>query len=106
MHTSGTGALKRLVDVVGAGLLLILLSPLFLVVALLIKLTDGGPVLFWQTRVGRWGREFAFPKFRSMIVHAEQLKDSLLTRSDLKDSVTFKMKRDHASPGSAGSSAS
>jgi lipopolysaccharide/colanic/teichoic acid biosynthesis glycosyltransferase len=59
----------------------------------LIKLTDRGPVLFWQTRVGRWGREFPFPKFRSMDVNAEQMKDGLLDQSDYKGSLTFKMKR-------------
>jgi lipopolysaccharide/colanic/teichoic acid biosynthesis glycosyltransferase len=68
--------------------------PLFAFVALLIKLTDGGPVLFWQTRVGRWGREFAFPKFRSMVVHAESLKAALMHQNDHKVGVTFKMRKD------------
>ena len=85
---------KRATDVVGAALLLTALSPLLGVVALLIKLNDGGPVLFWQKRVGRWGREFAFPKFRSMVVDAEKLKDQLLHLNDHGDGVTFKMKRD------------
>src|SRR5262249_44370183 len=66
---------------------------LFLV-ALAIKLTDWGPVLFWQIRVGRWGREFPFPKFRSMVRNAEALKEKLLTQNDHGNSVTFKMKRD------------
>ncbi len=74
--------------------MLLCLAPLFAVVALLIKLTDRGPVLFWQKRVGRWGREFPFPKFRSMVVNAEKLKAQLLARNDHKDGVTFKMKRD------------
>jgi lipopolysaccharide/colanic/teichoic acid biosynthesis glycosyltransferase len=74
--------IKRTVDIVGAICGLILLSPLFLLVGLLIKLTDRGPVLFWQTRVGRWGREFPFPKFRSMVVNAEALKDQLLAQND------------------------
>jgi lipopolysaccharide/colanic/teichoic acid biosynthesis glycosyltransferase len=90
----GARALKRLIDVVASALLLLLLAPLFLVVALLIKLTDGGPVFFWQTRVGRWGREFPFPKFRSMVVNSEQVRQQLLAQSDLGDSLTFKMKRD------------
>jgi lipopolysaccharide/colanic/teichoic acid biosynthesis glycosyltransferase len=51
-------------------------------------------VFFWQTRVGRWGREFPFPKFRSMVVNAEQLKAALLTENDHGQNVTFKMKRD------------
>ena len=90
----GAKALKRLIDIVGASILLLCLWPLFLVVALCIKLTDGGPVLFWQTRIGLWGKEFPFPKFRSMVVNAEELKDSILDQSDHEDSITFKMKKD------------
>lgn len=88
-------AVKRAVDIVAAGGMLLALSPFFLLVALCIKLTDRGPVLFWQTRVGRWGREFSFPKFRSMVTNAEALKDALIGQNDHKDgSITFKMKRD------------
>ena len=65
--------LKRLIDVAGSALLLVLLLPLFAVVAAVVKVSDGGPVLFWQTRVGRWGRPFCMPKFRSMVPDAEQL---------------------------------
>lgn len=90
----GAKLLKRVVDIVAASVLLIVLSPLFAAVALAIKLTDWGPILFWQIRVGRWGQEFRFPKFRSMVVNAEKLKDSLLSQSHHGDSVTFKMKRD------------
>jgi len=87
--------LKRLVDITGALAGLILLSPLFLIVAVCIKLTDGGPVFFWQQRVGKWGREFPFPKFRSMVTDAEAIKDKLLAANDHGTSaVTFKMKRD------------
>lgn len=90
----GAKVLKRSLDILAAVTLFLLLWPLFLVVAVLIKLTDGGPVLFWQTRVGQYGREFPFPKFRSMVVNAEALKDQLLDQSDHGKSVTFKMKRD------------
>ena len=90
----GTRVLKRLIDILASGTLLLCLWPLFLGVALCIKLTDGGPVLFWQTRIGRWGREFPFPKFRSMVVNAEALKDDILEQSDHEDSITFKMKKD------------
>jgi lipopolysaccharide/colanic/teichoic acid biosynthesis glycosyltransferase len=45
---------------------------LLLIIALLIRLEDGGPVLFWQARVGRYGCEFPFPKFRSMVVDADR----------------------------------
>ena len=55
------GGVKRAIDVIGAVFLLTALTPLLCVVALLIKLTDGGPVLFWQTRVGRWARSSRFP---------------------------------------------
>jgi lipopolysaccharide/colanic/teichoic acid biosynthesis glycosyltransferase len=60
----------------------------------LIKLSGRGPVLFWQMRVGQWGREFAFPKFRSMVVNAEALKDTLLAENDHANGITFKIKRD------------
>jgi lipopolysaccharide/colanic/teichoic acid biosynthesis glycosyltransferase len=68
----GAKLVKRLLDVVVSITMLVLLLPLFLVVALLVKL-DGGPVLFWQVRVGRWGREFPFPKFRSMVINAPEI---------------------------------
>jgi lipopolysaccharide/colanic/teichoic acid biosynthesis glycosyltransferase len=90
----GARLLKRTLDVAVSLTMLTLLAPLFAGVALSIKLTDGGPILFWQKRVGRWGREFPFPKFRSMVVNAEQLKTALLAQNDHKDGVTFKMKRD------------
>jgi lipopolysaccharide/colanic/teichoic acid biosynthesis glycosyltransferase len=90
----GAKAIKRALDVGVSAAMLVLLLPLFLVVALLIKLTDGGPVLFWQRRVGRWGREFPFPKFRSMVVNAEALKKALEAQNVHQDKGTFKMKRD------------
>lgn len=89
-----TKALKRAIDIAAAAALLIGIAPLFAAVAALIKLTDGGPVFFWQARVGRWGREFPFPKFRSMVVDAERLKETLLAQNSHGKSVTFKMKRD------------
>lgn len=90
----GTCIIKRLIDVVVSSMALVCLAPLFLVVALCIKLTDGGPVIFMQRRVGRYGREFNFPKFRSMVTNAEKLKDTLLAQSQHQDARTFKMKRD------------
>jgi len=74
----GAKAIKRTLDIAASLVLLVVLLPLFLIVALLIKLTDGGPVLFWQSRVGRWGREFPFPKFRSMVTNAEEIKKRML----------------------------
>jgi lipopolysaccharide/colanic/teichoic acid biosynthesis glycosyltransferase len=90
----GTKSVKRLIDIIAALLLIILLLPLFVVVSLCIKATDRGPILFKQTRVGRWGKEFDFPKFRSMLVNAEELKKRLLAESHHQDSLTFKMKKD------------
>lgn len=94
LTVGGARFLKRTLDILLSLVMLLLLSPLFLLVSLLIKLTDGGPILFWQVRVGRWGAEFPFPKFRTMVVNAEQLKDTLLDENDHKDGVTFKMKDD------------
>lgn len=90
----GAHIIKRTIDIAAAAMALLVISPLLLIVAILIKVNDGGPVLFWQVRVGKWGREFAFPKFRSMVIHAEQLKAAIASQSHHSDSITFKMKRD------------
>lgn len=91
----GAHAAKRLIDIVAGSAALLALSPLLLVVAALIKMHDGGPVLFWQTRVGHWGREFPFPKFRSMVMDAEQRLQAIEASNDHgAGGVTFKMKRD------------
>ncbi len=75
-HDSGLARLdafaKRALDVVGAAVLLLLLAPVFAVVAVLIRLDSPGPVLFRQERVGRDGRPFVCLKFRSMRVDADQ----------------------------------
>jgi undecaprenyl-phosphate galactose phosphotransferase len=65
--------LKRSLDVVGSVLLLFFLSPLFLALALFIKLEDGGPIFFSQHRIGRRGLDFRCWKFRTMVVNAEEL---------------------------------
>jgi lipopolysaccharide/colanic/teichoic acid biosynthesis glycosyltransferase len=85
---------KRAFDLLVAMPLFLCLWPLFVLAATLVKLTDFGPVLFWQRRVGLNGREFWCPKFRSMVIDAEQRKASLLTRNDHKEGITFKMKSD------------
>jgi exopolysaccharide biosynthesis polyprenyl glycosylphosphotransferase len=63
--------LKRLIDVVGAAVGLVLLSPLLLGAAIALRLRDGSPVLFRQERVGLHGRPFTMLKFRTMVVDAE-----------------------------------
>lgn len=65
--------LKRAFDVVVSGAGLLVFSPVAFLIALAIKLDDGGPVMFFQERVGRHGRVFLACKFRSMVVDAEQL---------------------------------
>lgn len=70
---------KRVFDAVVSLLLIILLSPLFIVVALIIKMTSGGNVLYWSDRVGRKNRIFRMPKFRSMRINAPELPTHLLS---------------------------
>lgn len=63
---------KRLFDFVFALILLLLFSPLFIIVALLIKLNSSGPVFILQKRIGRHQKEFTFVKFRTMMVEKEK----------------------------------
>jgi lipopolysaccharide/colanic/teichoic acid biosynthesis glycosyltransferase len=93
--TRSLAAFKRLLDLLVVVPSLVLLAPLFAAVAIAIRLHDGGPVLFWQHRVGRDGRVFAFPKFRSMCVDAEAVRAKIAAANQHgADGVTFKMKRD------------
>jgi lipopolysaccharide/colanic/teichoic acid biosynthesis glycosyltransferase len=94
-HTRLPAVLKRGLDILVSGALLLLCLPLFAVLGLLIKLQDGGPVLFWQQRVGRDGALFPFPKLRSMYVDAEARRAAVLASNQHgKDGITFKMRRD------------
>ncbi|MCC7162374.1 MAG: sugar transferase [Anaerolineae bacterium] len=86
-------AVKRLMDVVGAGVLLLLLSPALLVIALAIKLSDSGPVLYAWNVVGQGGRPFRGHKFRTMVVNADALKRELLDRNEMQGPV-FKIQDD------------
>jgi len=85
---------RRAFDIVASLVGLILLSPVFLITAIAIKLEDPGPVFFTQTRVGRFGATFPFYKFRSMYVDAEARKAELMARNESGDGVIFKMKND------------
>jgi exopolysaccharide biosynthesis polyprenyl glycosylphosphotransferase len=91
---SGSLLLKRCMDVIASGCALIVLSPLFLTIAILIKLEDRGPVFFGQRRVGLHGREFKMWKFRSMCVDAEQRLQEVLGKNQHQDGITFKLKDD------------
>lgn len=86
--------LKRAFDIVASLVFLLVFSPLFLLLAVLIKLEDGGPILFPQRRVGQFGREFKMWKFRSMCLDAESRMNELLSKNQHKDGVTFKIKND------------
>jgi lipopolysaccharide/colanic/teichoic acid biosynthesis glycosyltransferase len=90
----GAHVTKRTLDLIGSCVALVLLSPLFAGIALLIKLEDGGPILFRQVRVGRHGREFLMLKFRSMRVDAEARLQELLAKNKHQVGVTFKIKND------------
>lgn len=86
--------MKRLTDMVASLLGLIVLSPLFLLLAVLIKLEDPkGPVFFKQQRVGKNERVFYMYKFRSMVHNAEELLEQLLSQNEVSGAM-FKMKND------------
>ncbi|MGP9693495.1 sugar transferase [Brachybacterium sp. AOP25-B2-12] len=86
---------KRFFDVVASAVLLTVAAPVLAVVALVVRLHDGGPVLFRQTRVGRSGEEFEFLKFRTMGTDAEQRLAELLAEDrDRGNDVLFKLARD------------
>ena len=90
----GSYVVKRALDIVVSALGMILLAPVFLAIAIAVKLSSPGPVFFSQVRVGRYGRHFNFYKFRSMRQDAEALKDGLKKQNESKDGVIFKMKDD------------
>ena len=86
---------KRGLDILVSFIALVVLAPVFVGVAIAIKIEDSkGGVFFVQNRVGRWGREFPFPKFRSMVANAQNLKDTLMSENQHGESITFKMKDD------------
>ena len=91
-----SAALKRVFDILGAALGLLVISPFMLATAIAIKLDDGGPVFFRQTRVGRENQPFTMIKFRSMVVDAEARLAELEEREgqDAGNGVLFKMKDD------------
>lgn len=90
----GSYAAKRLIDIVGSLAGMVLLSPVFLGIAAAVKFTSPGPVIFCQTRVGRYGHHFKFYKFRSMYIDAEARKAELMEQNESSDGVIFKMKND------------
>jgi exopolysaccharide biosynthesis polyprenyl glycosylphosphotransferase len=86
-------AIKRVLDFAGAAAALVVLSPLLLVTAAVIKLKEGSPVLFRQTRVGLHGRTFTIYKFRTMVPNAEERYQEVADQSDT-GGAAFKMHDD------------
>ena len=86
-------AVKSVFDKTCAALALLMLAPLFAVIAISIRLDDHGPVLFRQTRIGKNGQGFTLYKFRTMVPDAEQRKSQLVTHNEA-NGVLFKMRRD------------
>ena len=78
----GRGMIKRAVDVMVSSLGLFVLSPVFLVVSILIKLTSRGPVFYRQVRMGMDGRRFSMIKFRTMVRDAEEETGPVMSRPD------------------------
>ncbi|MCC4390226.1 sugar transferase [Limosilactobacillus reuteri] len=86
-------SIKRVFDFIAAICGVIILSPVMLVIAILIKAEDHGPVFYKQVRVGKNGKKFKMYKFRSMFVNADQMLAKLKEQNDV-DGPMFKMKDD------------
>ena len=86
-------ATKKFMDISGSVILLLILSPLMLIIALLIKLTSKGPIVYRQARVGLRGRQFDLYKFRTMVADADKIRVDLESKNEM-DGPAFKMKDD------------
>jgi lipopolysaccharide/colanic/teichoic acid biosynthesis glycosyltransferase len=93
LSRQGGLAVKRVADVAGAGLALLALSPLVAAIALGVRLSSRGPVLFRQQRSGFHGRRFAMYKFRTMVADAEARRDEVLHLNEMSGPV-FKVSDD------------
>lgn len=84
---------KRLIDIIGSSIGLIILSPILIIIGILIKLESKGPIIFSQKRVGLNGKEFQMYKLRSMVVNAEEIKEKLKEKNEMSGPM-FKIKDD------------
>lgn len=80
--------IKRFADVVGSFIGIAILSWLFIVIVISIKVTSKGPVFFLQERLGKFGKEYKIIKFRTMVVNAEKIGDGLKVKSDEDPRIT------------------
>jgi exopolysaccharide biosynthesis polyprenyl glycosylphosphotransferase len=87
-------SIKRVFDLCFSVTLVILLLPIYILIALLIKLDSPGPVFYKQNRVGLHCRSFKIWKFRTMVTNADKLQDALEAKNENKDGVLFKVKED------------
>jgi exopolysaccharide biosynthesis polyprenyl glycosylphosphotransferase len=85
---------KRILDILGSLTLILLLSPVLLIIALFVRFTSPGPIVYKQARIGRKGDSFQFFKFRSMYQDAEKRLAELLESGNEKQGPIFKMKND------------
>jgi exopolysaccharide biosynthesis polyprenyl glycosylphosphotransferase len=86
--------LKRVIDIVGSFTILLLISPILLFIAFLVKQTSPGPIFYRQARVGLKGRRFQVWKFRTMVQNASELQQELEAQNEVKGGVLFKIKKD------------
>ncbi len=86
--------LKRILDMIAALVAIVVMSPLFLLVAIAIKRTSPGPVFYKQNRVGLKGRRFQVWKFRTMVANANELQKDLEAQNEVQGGVLFKIKKD------------
>lgn len=93
-YRATTYAIKRIIDIVLSAIAIVVSSPLMLATAIAIKLDDGGPCLFKQTRIGLHGKPFTIYKFRSMVTNAEEIKAKLAAESGQQGRFIFKLKDD------------
>ncbi|MBC5687516.1 sugar transferase [Mediterraneibacter sp. NSJ-55] len=80
----GSLLLKRIFDIIAAGLLLIILSPILLILSVWIKADSKGPVFFRQVRVTQYGKTFRIFKFRTMVNHADKMGTQVTTKGDAR----------------------
>jgi len=86
-------AVKRSIDAFGSAFLLLLLSPVFLMLAIAVRISSSGPIFYRWKVVGQFGRPFVGYKFRSMVANAEALRSQLTDRNEMRGPV-FKMSND------------
>ncbi len=85
--------IKRCFDIILSIILILALSPVFLITAIFIKLEDRGPAIYCQQRVGLKGKRFTIYKFRSMVINADRIRNDIENLNETQ-SLIFKIKKD------------